>query len=230
MKPSFDKLRTRQLNEKAGSEALVRHALRATFCAMSSLAPKQKLSYAEYAKRENASEGKHEFFDGEIYAMSGGTREHGFMIDRARDAIKATLAERDCAMVGSEIRIRTPSGKGAYPDGYVVCGTIAWDSEDRDSVTNPTLILEVLSDSTEGYDREGKFKHYRSLPSLMEYVLVSYREPLIETHVRNADGSWSTTFAGPGETLTLRSIGAQIPVDAVYQGMTSEDRRMTLII
>ncbi len=196
---------------------------------MSSVAPKQKISYAEYAKRENSSEAKHEFFDGEIYAMSGGTREHGFMIDRARDAIKAGLAGRDCAMVGSEIRIRTPSGKGAYPDGYVVCGKIAWDLEDRDAVTNPTLILEVLSESTEGYDREGKFKHYRSLPSLREYVLVSYREPLIETHVRNADGSWSTTFAGPGETLELRSVDAQIPVDAVYQDMISQHGHMVLV-
>ena len=87
----------------------------------------------------------------------------------------------------------------------------------------------MLSESTEGYDREGKFKHYRSLPSVKEYVLVSYREPLIETHVRNADGSWSTTFAGPGETLALRSVDAQIPVDAVYQGMTSRDGRMTLV-
>jgi Uma2 family endonuclease len=196
---------------------------------MASVAPKHKVSYAEYAKLENASEGKHEFVDGEIYAMSGGTREHGFMIDRARDAIKGTLARRECAMVGSEIRVRTPSGKGAYPDGYVVCGPIVWDAEDRDSVTNPTLILEVLSESTEGYDREGKFKHYRSLPSLKEYVLVSYREPLIETHVRNADGSWSTTFAGPGETLSLRSIDASIPVDAVYQGMMSQEGRMVLV-
>jgi len=196
---------------------------------MSSSAQKRNLSYAEYAALENASEEKHEFFDGEIYAMSGGTRERGFMIDRARDAIKATVRGRGCAMIGSEIRIRTPSGKGAYPDGYVVCGKIAWDAEDRDSITNPTLILEVLSENTEGHDREGTFKHYRSLPSLKEYVLVSYREPLIETHVRNADGSWSTTFAGPGETLALRSIDAQIAVDVVYAEMVSQDGRMTLL-
>jgi Uma2 family endonuclease len=195
-------------------------------------AQNEKLSYADYAKRENTGDGKHEFYDGEMFAMSGGTREHGFMIERARDAIKQALfsnAKRACAMIGSEIRVRTPSGKGAYPDAYVVCGKIVWDSEDRDSVTNPTLVLEVLSEGTESYDREGKFKHYRSLPSLREYVLISYREPLMETRLRNADGTWSTTFAGPGEKLSLRSIDAAIDVDAVYTDMVSQGGRMVLV-
>jgi len=193
-----------------------------------SSAPVLKLSFAEYARLENASEGKHEFFDGVVYAMSGGTREHGFLIDRARDAIKATLGARGCAMIGSEIRLRTPSGKGAYPDGYVVCGPVVWDQEDRDAVTNPTLVLEVLSETTEGYDREEKFKHYRSVPSLQEYVLVSCRQPLIETHVRNSDGTWSTTFAGPGEILQLHSIDARLSVDELYAGMLPEQGRMIL--
>jgi Uma2 family endonuclease len=81
--------------------------------------------------------------------------------------------------------------------------------------------------STESFDREGKFKHYRSIPSLQEHVLVSYREPLIESHVRNADGSWNTTFAGPGEALVLRSIDSRLEVDAIYSG-TREGGRMLL--
>jgi Uma2 family endonuclease len=192
-------------------------------------APKLKLTYAEYAKREGTSEHKHEFYDGEIYAMAGGTIEHGRMGTRVRRGIEATLpADCNCIVEGPDIRVRTASGKGTYPDGFVVCGKLERDTEDKDSITNPTLIIEVLSEGTEGYDREGKFEHYRSLTSLKEYVLASYRKPLIESHVRNPDGSWTTTFAGTGETLALRSIDARLNVDDIYAGMTQVDGVMRL--
>lgn len=187
-------------------------------------APKLKLSYAEYAKREGAGQTKHEFFEGEVFAMTGGSIAHGRLGTRIRDAIKSTLAKTcDCVVEGPDIRVRTPSGKGTYPDGFVVCGRLETDIEDPESVTNPVLIVEVLSETTEAYDRGKKFDHYRSLTSLKEYVLASYQDPLIESHVRNPDGTWTTTYAGRGETLVLRSVDARLEVDALYEGMTQVD-------
>ena len=189
----------------------------------------RKLSYADYASGEGAGEQKHEFFNGEVYAMAGGTIEHGRMGTRVRRGVEATLpVDCDCFVEGPDIRVRTPSGKGTYPDGFVVCGKLERDAEDEDSITNPRLIVEVLSEGTEGYDREGKFEHYRSIVSLKEYVLVSFRKPLIESHVRNADGSWTTTFAGAGEILVLPSVRARLNVDDVYADMTLVDGVMRL--
>ena len=179
-----------------------------------------KLSYAAYAKREGTGETKHEFFDGEVFAMSGGSIAHGRLGTRVRDAIKGGLASGcDWVVEGPDIRVRTPSGKGTYPDGFVVCGKLQTDAEDPESVTNPIVIVEVLSETTEAYDRGKKFDHYRSLTSLKEYVLVSYQDPLVESHVRNPDGTWTTTFAGRGETLVLRSVDARLEVDSIYEGM-----------
>lgn len=192
-------------------------------------APKLKLSYAEYAKREGAGESKHEFFDGEVFAMSGGSIVHGRLGTRVRDAIKRSLPDGcDCVVEGPDIRVRTPSGKGTYPDGFVVCGGLRTDAEDPESVTNPVLVVEVLSDTTEAYDRGKKFDHYRSLTSLKEYVLVSYQDPLVESHVRNPDGTWTTTFAGRGETLVLRSVDARLDVSSLYEGMRQIDGVMRL--
>jgi Uma2 family endonuclease len=191
--------------------------------------PKLKLTYADYAKREEASETKHEYLDGEVFAMAGGTIAHGRLGTNVRDGIKATLpAGCGCVVDGPDIRVRTPSGKGTYPDGFVVCGKIETDSEDKESVTNPVLIMEVLSETTEAYDRGKKFDHYRTIKNLMEYVLVSYQDPLIESHVRNPDGTWTTTFAGPGEVLVLRSIDARLEVNAVYADMAQVDGTMRL--
>lgn len=188
------------------------------------------LTYAEYAKREGTSETKHEYFEGEVFAMSGGSIAHGRLGTRVRDAIKASLpAGCDCVVDGPDIRVRTPSGKGTYPDGFVVCGSLETDSEDVESVTNPVVIIEVLSETTEAYDRGKKFDHYRSLTSLKEYVLISYQDPLIESHVRNLDGTWTTTFAGPDETLLLRSIDARLEVGAIYAGMARSDGLMRLL-
>jgi len=188
----------------------------------------EKLSYAEYLEREAQSEIRHEFFDGEIFAMAGGTPEHSRLATVIGAALESQRGDRPCVPFNADLHVRTASGYGAYPDDVVVCGKLERAPDAERSIVNPTLIVEVLSERTESFDREGKFKHYRSSPSVQEYVLVSYREPLIESHVRNADGSWNTTFAGPGETLVLRSIDARLEVDAVYAGMTRIDGRMKL--
>jgi len=98
----------------------------------------------------------------------------------------------------------------------VVCGSIATDPGDPHAVTNPTVIVEVLSDSTEVYDRGEKFEHYRQMPTLQAYLLVSHRERRIETRWRVADGSWSERHAGSGETVPLEAMGTELTVDEIY--------------
>lgn len=191
-------------------------------------AEKLKLSYAEYLEQEAHSEVRHEFFDGEIFAMAGGTPEHSRLATVIGAALELQRGDRPCIPFNADLHVRTTSGYGAYPDVVVVCGKLERVSDAERSIANPTLIVEILSESTESFDREGKFKHYRSIASFKEYVLVSYREPLIESHARNADDSWNTTFAGPGETLVLRSIDARLEVDSVYAGMMRVDGRMQL--
>lgn len=195
---------------------------------MTTAAPSVKLSYAEYLELEEASEVRHEFFDGEVFAMAGGTPEHSRLATVVSASLEAQRGGRPCVAFNADLHVRTPSGYGAYPDVTVVCGKLERHPDAERSITNPTLIVEVLSETTDSFDREGKFKHYRSIPTLREYVLLSYREPLLESHVRNVDGSWNTTFAGPGEALILRSIDARLDVDDVYAGMTRVGGRMVL--
>jgi Uma2 family endonuclease len=110
----------------------------------------------------------------------------------------------------------------------VVCGKLERVSDASRTVTNPTLLVEVLSTSAEAYDRGKKFEHYRSIPTLKEYVLVSFREPLVESHTRNADGSWTARFAGAGSRLALSSVDAVLDVDELYRGMVRLDGVMHL--
>jgi len=189
-----------------------------------------KMSYAEYAKREEASDTKHEFLRGEVFAMAGGTEEHAILGARMIAALSRALEGTPCEPRSSDLRVRTASGLGTYPDITVVCGKSEKYDEDPHSVTNPTLIVEVLSDSSEAYDRGEKFTHYRSMPSLREYVIVSHREPAIESHVRNEDGTWNESFAQAGDTLVLRSLDVRIEVDAIYRGMIRDEAQGRLVV
>lgn len=183
-------------------------------------APKPRVSYAEYAKREASSETKHEYFDGEVFAMAGGTPEHAELAMRVGAALGRQLADRTCRVYSSDLRVHVPAtGLGAYPDVSVVCGPLERDPEDENAITNPTVVLEILSDATEAFDRGDKFASYRALSSLREYVLVSQKRPRVEVFARASDGRWVLTTAGPGESVTLASIGCVLEVDAVYGDM-----------
>jgi Uma2 family endonuclease len=106
-----------------------------------------------------------------------------------------------------------------YPDGSIICGRAEFTDETRDTLVNPRAILEVLSDSTEAYDRGDKFANYVSIPSFVEYVLASQKRPRIEVLTRQADGSWTLRICGPGDRATLASVGCEIEVDRVYAGV-----------
>lgn len=184
---------------------------------MNEPARKLLLSYAEYLEQERSSEKKHEFLSGEVFALAGGTIEHGRLCSRVTAALLVALQGRPCEAFSSDVRVRVlATDLATYPDVSVVCGRIERDPEDANTLVNPIVLVEVLSDSTEAYDRGEKFAHYRCIPSLLEYVLVSQRRPRIEVFRRNEDGSWTLYVAGASASVKLTSIGCTLSVDDIY--------------
>jgi Uma2 family endonuclease len=181
---------------------------------MPALLHKLNYTYAEYLGFEASSNVKHEFLGGQIYAMAGGTPEHAALAAAAITLMGPQLRGGECRPYNSDLRVRTPTGLTTYPDVTVVCGPCEIDSIDPLAITNPTLIVEVLSRSTEEYDSGDKFEHYRTFPSLREYVLVSHSERSVEVRSRGTDG-WRTTIIHEGAIAEL-SIGARLDVRELY--------------
>lgn len=180
--------------------------------------PIAALSYAEYMTLEAKAEERHEFLGGQLYAMASGTPEHAALAAAFGRVLGNSLVGRPCRVFSSDLRVRIrATGLTTYPDLSVVCGRLEIDGEDSNAVLNPMLLVEVLSESSEAYDRGAKAAHYRRIPSLREYVLVSQREPLIEVWRRNEHGRFELFEARSGETIELASVGATLSVDAVYE-------------
>lgn len=182
--------------------------------------PARKLMYtfAEYVAMEEASEQKHEYLDGEIFAMAGGTLEHSQIATNVARLLGNQLLSRPCIVYNSDARVRVlATGLATYPDVTVVCGSIERHPENDHTVTNPVVLVEVLSDSTEGYDRGKKFAHYRRIASLREYVLVSQSSKRIDHYLRNDDGSWTLRSVEPPDVARLTSIGCELSLDEVYR-------------
>jgi len=174
-------------------------------------------TYEEYRRFEDTNPARHEYVDGQILAMAGGTPAHARLQAAVLFALERRLEGRPCQPFASDLRVKVvATGVATYPDVTVVCGSVETDAEDPRAVTNPTVIVEVLSDSTEAYDRGDKFEHYRQIPTLQAYVLVSDRERRIETRRRAPDGGWSEHVAGRGQTAALEAIGTELAVDEIY--------------
>ncbi|MDC0748416.1 Uma2 family endonuclease [Polyangium mundeleinium] len=185
---------------------------------MAEPAGKLKVTFAEYLALEEGSETKHEFLDGQIYDMAGGTPNHGLLAGNVARALGNQLEGRPCRVHPADVRIRVQAtGLSTYPDVSVVCGQLQVDAEDKNGVVNPIVLVEVLSESTEAYDRGMKFTHYRRIPSLREYVLVSHKTKQIEVYRRADGGAWILHEAQSG-SIDLESIGCSLSVDAVYRG------------
>ncbi len=175
-----------------------------------------RYTYDDYVRVEQHSQVRHEFLDGEIYAMAGGTPEHAALAASTLRLVGNQLPP-GCRTYTSDLRVRvSKSDLTTYPDGAVICGKVVHALEDPLAATNPLLLIEVTSASTEAYDRGAKLQHYRGLASLQELVVVSHRERAIEVHRRTEDGEWLVERAGPGERLTLTSIGGALSVDEAY--------------
>lgn len=185
---------------------------------MAELAP-ARMTYEEYLAAERQSPVKHEYLRGEVYAMAGGTPTHAALQMAVGVALSNALSGRACRVFGADLRVRIEATDlSTYPDVTVICGSLRRAELDADAATNPTLIVEVLSDSTEAYDRGEKFGHYRRIPTLREYLLVSQRAPRLEAYAKNPEGAWVLREAGPGEELVLSSIeGVRLRVDEIYR-------------
>jgi Uma2 family endonuclease len=192
---------------------------------MASTAHCIRYTYAEYLALEASSNVKHEFLDGQIDAMAGGTPDHAGLAAAVIGLLFPQLRAGRCRVHDADLRVRVPAtGLATYPDITVVCGPRERDPEDKLAVTNPTLIVEVLSRSTEDYDRGEKFEHYKQLPSLRQYVLIAYREQRVEVWTRDARSEWSSRAASAGEVAELGSIGARLDVSELYDAAAEPTR------
>jgi Uma2 family endonuclease len=184
---------------------------------MSSPARHHRYTYSEYLALERHANVRHEFFDGEIYAMAGGTPEHAAFCMNVGTALNNQLRGRGCRVHSSDLLIRVlETGLATYPDITVVCGRAELDPADRNTITNPVVIVEVLSPGTAEYDRGEKLGHYQRIPSLREIVLVAHDERLIEIWRREESHAWTRSEARSG-SLRLASIDCTLEVDDVYR-------------
>ena len=184
-------------------------------------AEKLRMTYAEYLVAEEASETKHEYLRGEVFAMAGTTFEHALIASNLLRAIGNRLAG-PCVVVGSDARVRIEAtDRATYPDLMIVCGPRHAASEDRHGTVNPKVIVEVLSDSTERDDRGEKFAHYRQISSLREYVLVAQKEARVEVFTREAGDSavWRFSEAVGEGIVRFASVDVVVPLEEVYRGV-----------
>jgi len=181
---------------------------------------RRHFSFREYVRLEEYSNVRHEFLEGVIYAMAGGTPAHAALAARVIQRLGAQLDGRRCEVFTSDLRVRVAAtGLATYPDVTVVCGKLETDPEDPATVLNPTVLVEVLSDSTAEYDGGEKLDHYRKIASLREIVLVSHREPLVDVWRRDQREAWSRQAAGVGQTVTLQSIACELAIDDLYRDL-----------
>lgn len=182
----------------------------------------QEITYtvAQYLEQEEASETKHEFLDGRIYDMAGGTPEHALCMNNVGGELRSLLRGRPCRVYSADMRVYVQAtGLRTYPDVSVVCGKPQVDVDDKNAVLNPIVLVEVLSKSTEAYDRGEKFAHYRRIPSLREYVLVSTETKRVEVFRRGDNGVWSLYEANDDGSVELTSIGCKLALPEVYLGV-----------
>jgi Uma2 family endonuclease len=179
---------------------------------------KTYLTPQQYLAIERAAEQRSEYLDGELVAMTGGSRNHVLIVSNLVGELRSQLRDRPCEVYSTDLRVQvSQTGLYTYPDVVVVCGEPRFEDAQLDTLLNPTVIFEVLSPTTEGYDRGRKFEHYRTLGSLAEYLLVSQAQPRIERFLRQDDGLWLFgDAAGLTAALSLPSIGCELKLAEVY--------------
>ncbi len=187
--------------------------------------PKSKLTALQYLAIERRAEFKSEFFAGEMFAMAGASYKHNEIKDALIAALRAIFKDGRCRTLSSDQRVLVDrTGLYTYPDIVILCGPAEFDPNDADTLINPTAIIEVLSPSTEKYDRGAKFRNYQQIASLNEYVLVGQDEAVIERFIRQSDGSWGlVSFVGLNATLVFTSVPAGIPLADIYAGVDFPD-------
>src|SRR2546428_6106986 len=177
-----------------------------------------RLSEAEYLRSERQAETRSEYFEGEVFAMADGTCAHSLVATNVIGEVRSRLKASDCVVYNADMKVKVQTtGLFTYPDVSVVCGEQSFLDEQEDTLLNPMVVFEVLSDSTEAYDRGKKFEHYRQIPSCREYLLVSQTEPRIEQFIRQSNGEWILKeAAGMSAEIKLPSLGIVLPLAEVF--------------
>lgn len=190
-----------------------------------SLQPKPLLTPDDYLALERGADVKSEYLDGEIFAMTEAGESHNLIVINAIRELSLQLKKRPCKLYANDLRVKVdPTGLYTYPDLVVVCGKPQFDDACLGTLLNPTLIVEVLSDSTEAYDRGRKFEHYRKLASLEEYVLVAQNRAHIDSYRRQPDHRWLLTECeGPEGQLRLHAIDCELALAEIYDKVDFPD-------
>ncbi len=188
---------------------------------MSSAATKIRFTPQEYLALERKSETRNEYYNGEIFAMAGASREHNLIAGNLFRDIGNQLEDRPCETYMNDMRVWIEAtGLYTYPDVVVVCGEPRFQDREVDTLLNPTVIVEVLSPSTEAYDRGDKFRHYRRIDSLHEFVLISQDRMMVERYTRQGKDWVLSDMTDPDQVLKLESIGCRIPLGRIYAKIT----------
>lgn len=184
--------------------------------------PKQFYTPEEYLDRERGAEYKSEYFAGEIVAMAGAKRTHCLISGSITASLGTQLRQAPCEVYAGDMKVQADKARQfSYPDVVVVCGEPQFRDDQDDVLQNPVIIVEVLSPSTEAYDRGEKFLRYRQLDSLQEYLLVTQNEQRVEQFTKQSDGSWRMTETTEG-SLTLESVGCTLSFDDIYNKVASK--------
>lgn len=189
-------------------------------CEVVPAVPAPKVTPAEYLAAEHAAEHKHILWDGEVFAMAGASKAHNRLVAALLRELGNLLLQGPCSPYASDQRIRLGNrARYVYPDASVICAPVETDPLDTETITNPTLIVEVLSDSTEAFDRGNKFVGYRELKSLKDYLLISQHHVRVEHYMRDGEGGWLLRTYEAGSQIPIVSLGITLHVDALYNGI-----------
>jgi Uma2 family endonuclease len=187
-----------------------------------STARQQRYTVDEYLAFEAKAERKHEFYDGEIFAMAGASLDHIRIVGNIGYSLSSKFIDQRCEVFASDLRVRTKKNLYTYPDLVIVCEKPELEGIEPRTLLNPRALIEVLSPSTEHYDRTTKFKHYKTIPNFKEYVLVSQAEPRVEVFTVNADGSWPEEpkiYSGLETIASFPSVSCQVPLAEIYRNV-----------
>lgn len=188
--------------------------------------PKSYVLPVDYLAAERCSPTKSEYLRGEVFAMTGASREHNLIAGNCFASLHSQLSDRPCEVYQGDMRVKvSPTGLYTYPDVVVACENPRFEDDHVDTLLNPSIIVEVLSESTAGYDRGAKFEHYRRIDSLREYVLIAQDKRHVERFTRQSDNTWLLWETNdPQSTVELTSIACQLRVSDIYAKITFADQ------
>jgi len=192
-----------------------------------SIQPKTRLTPEQYLEIERQAEYKSEYFNGEIFAFAGATENHVVIVGNISAAFHTQLRKKECKVYTNDMRVKVDITRlYTYPDVVVVCDKPKFEDDAHDTLLNPTVLIEVLSPSTEDYDRGAKFEHYRTIRSLSDYILVAQHKIHVERYVRQSDRSWLfSEFKSANDKFQIQSIGCELSVAEIYEKIEFEEAK-----